>query len=435
MSVDNIVSVVIERGTKTVSRTGFGTPLILGSNCDSFGADKIRAYTSLDAVATDFASTDAEYKAAQAIFSQTIRPSVIKIGAVGVAYKKKVQVSVADVQNSTVYSLSINDKEATFTSDADATDVEIIAGMEAAITALSEPVTLTNNSTTLDIEANVAGIDFKITPKLDGLLNVVSTSTYTTDVSDALAAIRLEDDDFYFVLSTSRTKSDLKDIAAYVETTTKLFGYTTFDTDVTTTATDDVVSELQTLNYDRTFGAYTVNSDNYLSEAIVGLMSPKDPGSATWKFKNLSGVVSDELNTTISNRIKNKSANVYTVVSSFAIFEEGVVASGEFIDIIRGTDWIQVNIQADVYTALVNNDKIDYTNAGIDTIKSPVVAVLNLAVTIGILTNDPSPTVTAPDVSAISSANKTARLLPDVEFTGTYAGAVHKVEIQGKLTI
>ena len=291
---------------------------------------------------------------------------------------------------------------------------------------------MTDNTTNFDIEANVAGTDFTTKVALDGLLLLTSTSTYTSDISDALDAIRIEDDDFYFVHTTSRTKSDIKDIAASIETMDKIYLATTFDTDVTTTATDDVISELQALNYDRTGICYTISSDNELTEAWVGIMAPKDPGSATWMFKNASGVIADEYTSTIRQRILDKGGNIYENVGGLDIFEEGKVVSGEFIDIIRGIDWLKANIQENVYSTLVNVDKIPYTNAGIDSVKSAVLEVLTIAVGMGILSADPVPTVTAPDVSTISSANKLARNLPDVEFDGTLAGAIHKVEINGK---
>jgi len=141
------------------------------------------------------------------------------------------------------------------------------------------------------------------------------------------------------------------------------------------------------------------------------------------------------LNTTEFNNAIGKECNVYTEVGGVDITENGVVVSGEFIDIIRGTDWIQARIEENIFSALVNADKIPYTNAGIDVIKSRTSAILRQAIDNGILAADPAPVVTAPDVADISSTDKANRLLPDVEFTATYAGAIHKVIIQGKISV
>ena len=62
-------------------------------------------------------------------------------------------------------------------------------------------------------------------------------------------------------------------------------------------------------------------------------------------------------------------------------------------------------------------------------------ASLRAAVNQGILAADPAPTVTVPKVADVSAADKTARLLPDMKFTGTLAGAIHKVTITGVVSV
>lgn len=61
-------------------------------------------------------------------------------------------------QNNTTYTIDINGNAANFLSDADATVAEITAGLKTAIDALSEPVTVVDNGTDLDISSNPAGI-------------------------------------------------------------------------------------------------------------------------------------------------------------------------------------------------------------------------------------------------------------------------------------
>jgi hypothetical protein len=47
----------------------------------------------------------------------------------------------------------------------------------------------------------------------------------------------------------------------------------------------------------------------------------------------------------------------------------------------------------------------------------------------------PGWTVTAPDVSEISTTDRGNRLLPDLNFNGTLLGAIHNVEINGTVAI
>jgi len=104
---------------------------------------------------------------------------------------------------------------------------------------------------------------------------------------------------------------------------------------------------------------------------------------------------------------------------------------------MRGTDFIQARIEENVFATLVNEDKIPFTNAGIDVIKSKIKQVLLQAVGLGILVDEPDRPlkVSAPDILVIPTNDKATRTLNNVTFEGFYAGAVHKVNIQGFLSI
>ena len=76
-----------------------------------------------------------------------------------------------------------------------------------------------------------------------------------------------------------------------------------------------------------------------------------------------------------------------------------------------------------------------YTNQGIDVFRSIVNGVLQLGIDQGILTASPAPVVTAPDISQVDTADKTARTLRNINFTATFAGAIHKVTVQGTISV
>lgn len=78
-SLNQIINVQISRQTKGVTQVGFGTPMILGSS-NKMGSDLVRTYFDMTGVGADFAITDIEYIAANAIFSQAQTPPQIKIG-------------------------------------------------------------------------------------------------------------------------------------------------------------------------------------------------------------------------------------------------------------------------------------------------------------------------------------------------------------------
>jgi hypothetical protein len=110
----------------------------------------------------------------------------------------------------------------------------------------------------------------------------------------------------------------------------------------------------------------------------------------------------------------------------------GQVAAGEFIDVIHGLDWLKALIQNYVFTPMAQQDKIPYTDEGVQMIVSPLRKALDEAVTHGLLANY---SVTYPKVADIAALYKGQRTLPDINFTGVLAGAIHRTIINGTITL
>jgi len=79
--IDEIVNLTITRQNAGLARANFGIPLILGVSVPSLTPNP-KPYTSLSAVAADFASTTDEYVIAAKIFAQDIKPAKIYIGQI-----------------------------------------------------------------------------------------------------------------------------------------------------------------------------------------------------------------------------------------------------------------------------------------------------------------------------------------------------------------
>jgi hypothetical protein len=173
---------------------------------------------------------------------------------------------------------------------------------------------------------------------------------------------------------------------------------------------------------------------DYPDAAWMGEGFPYEPGTSTWAYKTLNGVTPDTLLASQETALKNKNCNYYTTVGGVSITQEGKVASGEYIDIIIGTDWIEARLREAVYSALVNNRKIPYDDTGIAMIEGLVKGVLNEAASKGILQAD-SIAVTVPKYADIPQADKLARKLPDVKFSALYQGAIHSVTINGTISV
>jgi hypothetical protein len=202
-------------------------------------------------------------------------------------------------------------------------------------------------------------------------------------------------------------------------------------------STGDIAEYVSTQNYERTAVIYHPDadltaSDPYPDAAWMGKVFPYDPGASNWAFKTLAGVASYTLTGAQISTIEGKNGNYYTEVAGIDITQFGTVGSGEYLDIIRGLDWLTARIQQLVYTALVNNQKIAFTDNGIGVITSQLRAALGEAVD-NLLINDTFE-VSAPLASEVSATDKGNRLLPDVTFIATLQGAINKVEIRGTVS-
>ncbi len=437
MGLEQIVNVTISRETAAVSQAGFGTLLIL-DNHTKF-TERIRFYSSLQAVGEDFSSTDNAYIAAQAAFSQELKPKKIAIGRRTDDVKQKDRVTVVTVENTTIYTVTINGFDSTYQSDDTATAEEISAGLTAAINAnanINSLVTATDNGGSLDIESDIAGLPFTTT--VDTRLSVV-TLVENEDIKTSLDKIREESDDFYAIVSTSHIAFDIKKAAEWTEAQKKIYIACSNDADVLTTSTTDIASYLKSSSYFRTAYLWSNDEAKFPEAAWCGLMLPNNPDSAlghpTWAFKTLAGISADTLTDTQVDRLISKNANYYRVYGGVSIVLDGKTSGGEYIDIIRGVDWLEARIQERIFSRLVNLPKLPYTNSGIAVIESELRAQLLAAVRFGFLAADPAPAVTVPLVVDISANDRALRRVTGITFNATLAGAVHVVEIHGVVSV
>lgn len=266
----------------------------------------------------------------------------------------------------------------------------------------------------------------------------------TETAAEAVLAIKVENSAWYAVGMINDTEANQLSLAGAIEADCRIAGIRSPDTTTLATTETDIGFKLKDLSRERTFVIYSSSArDNdadsgsqYPEFAWLGKILPKLPGSVNWMFKTLSGISPDVLSGTDLVNLQDKNVNYFHEYGGQNITEEGTMASGEFIDIIRGSDFIQARMQEAIYARLVNLDKIPYTNPGVDIIVAEMEAVLQRAVIVNeILSADPAPTVTKPDVRDVSFNDRAGRILPDITFDGTFAGAVNNIKIRGNVTV
>lgn len=261
----------------------------------------------------------------------------------------------------------------------------------------------------------------------------------------ALAAIVQEDNQWYGLGLTSRTSADILAVAAWAEAAGKLFGYSVSEAGaISAASTTDTPYLLKDENYYRTFGFYHANAATDFPE--ISLMAQRftiEPGGEAWHNVKLSAVSSDRLTETQFLAAQAKNCNTFEPFrDSVSITQTGKVAAGEHIDVIRFRDWLQEEMQVDIFNLLINRNKIPYTDAGIATIEAQMRKTLSLGQRRGGIApteyDEDNNTILGFDVSVplssqISANTKASRILQDVTFYARLAGAIKVVEVIGNL--
>lgn len=439
MSLQDIVNVVISRETKTVSRQGFGIPMVLG-NHKGF-TDRFKIYTKQADVLLDFSSTEPIALMTNAIFSQKSTVKSVYVGRRANADTTVVTITAVDKYT---YTFKVNGKTASYTADIGDTNIVIAAALKVAIDALSEPITVTDNlDGSFDVDPTVPATAYAFTTL--SAANVAIANTTTQTVALDLTDIYNLDSTWYAFAIDSKVQGDQESAASWAESNKRIFGTSSSDSDIvdTTDAADvtTLAAVLKAASYARTFLFYSATAaTQYVECALLGVILPQVPGAYTAAFKTLASVTYDNLTPTQRTNALAKNVNIYELVGGINITNEGKVSEGEFIDIIILVDWLNANITSEVYSVLVNSSKVPYTDFGIAAVGGAIQTVLQLGQQNGGIALDdgeggPGFVITLPAAADISSATKATRVLSGVEFTALLTGAIHAVEIQGFVTL
>jgi len=496
MALKDIVNVTITKETASVARAGFGTPCILAFFSATHFTERARSYDDLDGLVADgFGPEHFVHKAATAIFSQNPKVSELIVGRRTLAPDRKVRLTpVASPPANVLYRIKVNDANAEFTTDATPTVAEITAGLASAINALTPaawvlstpyvvgdrrtnggniyqatqagtsaasggpsgtrnditdgtvkwkyvgPVVAATDigpGTSILLDQGTAGAPFVCEVEKRQLL-IQKDETLDPGIATDLSNVRTDlsgSDAWYALVTDAHSEAEINALASPIETLRKIFLASCADDEVLTTSTTDVGSDIKAASYARTALMYHEKTATFPEGALGGKLLPKDPGSETWKFKTLAAVTPSKLTSTEEGNVVGKNVNNYQTVAGVNMTAEGVTASGEFVDITRFIDALTADIEEHVFARLAALDKIPFTDSGIAIIENEIRGSLLRGIRVGGLTADPAPTVTVPLAKDVDPLDKNARILRNVLFTAVLAGAIHKLEINGRLTV
>jgi hypothetical protein len=448
MGLTDIVQLTITRDNKAPTKAGFTRPLIAGYHTKFAPRTKLYKDPS-EMIADGFTVNDMLYKKAVIAKSQNPAPKDFKIGRCALPPTQIVDLTPTVTTPGFVHSGRIKgvpaapDQTWTYTNGGAETLASVCTAVAAAITALAGVTATGASGTKVVSTTDTAGLTLEyldMPPELK-----VQDQTADPGIATDLNVIFDQDSDWFGLLLASNSEAEVNAAAAWVESKRKLFVFQTADFGAKDPGTTtDVFSDLKTLAYVNTGGFWHQNIGSGLDAAIMAKSLVEPPGSITWAHKSVTGVPvttkfgptqSPYLTTAQEAAVQAKNGNTYTEIAGNGNTFPGKVAGGDYLDIIHYVHFLYARMQERVIGALQSQGKIPYTRKGIEYLR---LQMLNLLLSHSkkpyeALSTDPLPVVTAPDLADIDASDKAARHVPDFEFEGTVTGAVHSVEIRGRL--
>lgn len=439
--IGDIIQVVITRNTRTPTRPGFGTPVMMTFH--THFPELFRVYQELsDMTADGWDIWEAGYRMVAAAFSQSPRPERVIMGRLPAAHTHTQTVTITSAVEGEQVLLSVispdtgDVTEIAYTILAAATTSTVATAVEALVDAVP------------GVTAAVVGAVITVTPDVSGdmvyiyglsnaaLKDTTPDAGYDTALS-ALELVTPNAASWYVVLIDVASKANLDDVAAWTEARIKMFiGQTNATEEAAGTGT--TVSNLAGLGYDRTAIIYHENLHQYPAAAWAGAVLPLDAGSITWAMKELAGVSPSELTPTQQTNLEAAGANFYVETGGLNLtdgpFGGSKSVGGEWADIIHGTDWFTAELQTEGLAYMASQGKVPFEDSTGDVMETLVLSVLGRGVTRKLFKKG-SLTARATKVAAISTVDRGNRVFGPIYFGADYASAVHRARFQGTLSI
>jgi|GEM_PF-2067350 len=429
MTHANYIRNAIAFDTSRTPRDSFGKPMLMSEH--SLYPERTRTFSTRQALLdVGFSSSSAVVGMFDVMMGQEFRPPSLVVG--------RREVAVAQVETFTVggagdgaYTHPVNGAAATFSASGD-TATAIRDGLVAAINALGEPVTAAPVSTDqYTVTADNSGQAFTtgtlVSPSdvLTGVETTANVGAYTE-----LQAIREYDQSWYAALSDDRTTPDLLEASRWVQSARAIFVGQTDDADILNPALDtDIASQLLALQRSRTMLLYKSSDADYFDAALLGKQLPKTPGSTNWAWQTLRDVPSDSLSYDEVEAMRAKRVgHLITMGVQPTAFEGKMSAAGMWVDLVRGGDKIDNDIEAGKLDLFQGMEKVGFDELQIIADRIEVEIRRNTSLVL-----EDSVEVTLP--AEVPESDISARRVLGIEWKASIRTPVNEVDTAGQLTI
>lgn len=437
MGIESIVDVQISVSGATPAVEDFGTPMYLVYHTVGTGSNLVDEFASLqEAVDAGHTVNSLVWDGLRVMFAQSPRPKTIKVGKRTTPWAQVVRFYPKNVTAGFVYRFRINGVQIAYTVLAGASTGSVAAALATSINTAggsnwSGAHAGVDTFCTMTALSN--GVQYKVTELQPELW--IEDYTPAASVAAELAAVAAEDPNWYGLVVDVPSAATISAVSPVIETMRKVYVTDTHDTRVTDGADHtDIGSVVQGLGNMRTYIQFHPDYGAFGAAALLSSMLTTKPGAATWAHKALRSVRKYVLKTAQVAALKAKNTGAYYNIANIGTTLWGQSSGGEFMDIVRGVDWLVAMIQLRVFLLFASNPKVPYTDPGVEQIKKEIGAQVDIA-----SKNPHNLTVagtfacTAPAVKDVASTDRNRRVLPNVQFTADLQGAIHATEITGTL--
>ncbi len=484
LNVGRLVNVTINLQPKAAQRRGFGTLLILGDSDVITQGERLRTYTSLDAVAGDFGLDAPEYYGAALYFGQSPRPKKLMIGRwLGTAVPAVLKGGVLSAEEADATKWAkITDGALSLTIDGAKVDVTALSlsgvtnlnqvaekltaklGGKGVVTWTGDEFVVKSATSGKSSKigfatAGASGTDLATLMKLAEGLAI--TPVMGSGAEEPVAAVQVAADfsgDWYgLTLCATKTVTDEQHlaIAGFIEGASKsrLYGITTQNALALSTEMDtDIGSKLKKLGYKRSPVIFSSHNPYAACSMFGRAFSVNFSGNRTTltlMYKQLPGVIYEQLTETQALALENKHINYYALYDNdTAILAQGIMPNGAWFDEVHGTDWLADALQNTLWNLLYQSKtKIPQTNEGTGVLVAAASKVMDEAVNNGLVAPgtwnadgfgalrrydylDSGYYIFMPSVDDQDQSEREARKAPLMQIAAKFAGAIHSIDVQ-----
>lgn len=473
LPVSRVVNVAVEMSPTAAALRNFGSCLILGDSDIIDTDERIRLYSSISDIATDFGISSREYLAAQAFFSQSPQPTQVYIGrwaksaTAGRLRGRTLSSAEQDISLFTAIttgtlSLTIDgasksmasiDLSAETNLNGVASQISSALGVSGSCAWTGERFVIT--SATTGTSSTVATTD---TGTLSSLMGFAGSATSVAGVaaeSLASAITALLDYNTWYMVCVAPDASDdsIVEAAGLIEAASpsRMIGFTTQNTtEIDSTASSTLGSRLKGLGYNRTILVYSSDSPVAAASVFGRMATINFEGSnttLTLKFKQLPGVTAENLRSSQAEALKSHNVNAFCAYQNdTSILQEGITSGGWFIDETHGLDWLQNRVETDLWNLLYTSKKVGQDESGATAIvscvnKSLEQGVANGLIAPGVWNGDAFGALESGDTLSTgyyvyiqpfdeqSQSDREARKAPPIQIAVKLKGAVHFINV------